>query len=186
MTRTQLTIIAVLVVLISLFSYSVWKSGEQDRKANEFVQKIHSHIRPGASRAEIEEYLQQIGAYATFDPPGTRSNLGVERATLFDVRRVGNKREDLRMEFFFSADDVLQYYFVRPEMVGPDSPRRPPEPEPSWVHPPESPAEGQGEASTDAGEMGSPTSEQTPSEDPAAEPQQEESPSHPGEGNAQD
>ncbi len=115
--------IVAIVALGGLFLYAAWKSGETNERTKALINEIHANIQPGSTREEIETYLRRRGAFTSFEPAPNENSPAILRATLFNVRQVGSKHENLKMEFWFDPSEHIQYYTVNPELVSDNNPR---------------------------------------------------------------
>ncbi len=117
MSRIQIVLIVAIVALGGLFLYAAWKSGGGNEQTKALIKEIHANIHQGSTREEIESYLRRRGATTSFEPAPDENSPALMRATLFNVRQVGKKHQNLKMEFWFDPTDHIQSYTIDPELV---------------------------------------------------------------------
>ncbi len=117
MSRIQIVLIVAIVALGGLFLYAAWRSGDSNERTKALINEIHSNIHQGSTREEIETYLRRRGATTSFEPAANENGPAVMHAMLFNVRQVGKKHQNLKMEFWFDPTDHIRYYTIDPELV---------------------------------------------------------------------
>lgn len=113
MNKYQKILVGIALILVIIFLYEWQQSRKADAIPKQLVKDINDHVFGGMPRADLEPWLSRRGGDVSFDPtPGPGNSASADHAVFRNIRHIGDRRQDLRGDFYYDQGDHLVYFVL--------------------------------------------------------------------------